>query len=85
MGVLIGSHGRAGFVADVRRLVRREVEAQRLLDAAFADRLAVVEERDVAALGGAAIVVGELLRTWCVSSGVLSLSSSVYQFGSRKL
>ena len=85
MGVLIGSHGRAGFVSDVRRLVRREVEAQRLLDAAFANRPAVVEERDVAALGGTAIVVGGLLRTWCVSSGILSLRSSVYKFGSRKL
>ena len=60
LGRVVGGHGGAGLVADVGRLVGGEDHRLGGLDPAGADRGAVVVQRDVAALGEPAAVVGEL-------------------------
>ena len=58
--VVAGAHGGAGLVADVGGLVGGEDHGLRRSDPARPHRGAVVEQRDVAALGQSAAVVREL-------------------------
>src|SRR3954447_22625524 len=60
VGGVIRADGGACLAADVGRLVGREDEALGLVDAAAADFLAVVVERDIAALAHASAIVVNL-------------------------
>ena len=60
LAVVVGRDRRAALAADVCRLVGGKYHGDGLLNASFAHLPAVVVERDLAALGQAAAVVGKL-------------------------
>ena len=69
VGPVVVADGSGAVATEVQRLVRGEEHRHGVLDAALTDLVAVEVERDVAALGQAAAVVGELHADLVLAGG----------------